>query len=1280
MEQNTPRNVSLLSSLISTAEFSESDLILSAFDDASKLACFEQFWAHLQSTGDNHQFDALRLCIRLLPQGDQDDAAYVKLSDFILSTISKASAQTEQLYKLSGLCLGNSRLSVHVCRSILDFLSTVIRATPADFQDHVHQELETAQEQQTTKAVAYLNFLKCSYWHPPDQYHHLTPDSVYVLCQCIGVEGLDDAAQDALSALLSLIQDSSGRIRLPAAAVSTNQTFETADYRKVVSQQLWNRYGYLSDDYFASTSKTFKTWFQWVSVATTIGVEIDGVYEFLYWSRLRSGLLSGFSEQRKYCLGILQLSLRMATRDILEPLMTFQVHQRTEYQQQYEKYCSLFETIVLDRYQNQIQACLPDLTKLLQGGSLITIGWITTLLSAVLSPKVQDGVRKLVGAWYIEFVTHNASSFHSVTEEHEFFDENSYFLLEGFLPWATQGALFTSTLMATRDSTICSHGETLSEVIARFVTSSSKSRRAEILRGILRFILDRGGRIFQYSVLYLLQGLLQGFKSKSAAVALDSTDLALITRASRLPGLPEIAGDICTLYCAELCTTLSSSALHSLSTPKKIPGYDVLDANLQQLHGPAISSRAEVGVRKLPSLQEFLEHLEASHHKSIKDDLFAPVCDDIIHLLNNAPPGSVPYAELFRALEALWDEADRQEYRRPVAVAIPPLFFHPSCVDVCIDHVTCSKGSFEEDPLTQLLTRVLRHLEELSYGRPYLLSTFIDSLRKAVFARPEILSVLPFEDLLVRFVASPPLPKKEFLFEVAAADKLQAYIEHRSYSSYYGQREWHAYACVVSLLNLFPEGQLDVAKRVFDRVLEPWRTQKKPVPIVSKWKNTFQLQAMLILSESCITEAEAEWYLESFMHALELEQWPRYRFLLEWIVSRIYHKFSHLTERILPNLAKLDDTKPIQIASLMKLAVLAAQFLKSYEFTLDFMTQLIPFSASPKVHIRHEAHWSFPIMWELAEQHKWWQIVQNPAFRALNNFIRGLDKFSRPPSTIRTLKLDVVHDFTLVGIFEGDYLTIETPERYLVNRNDFDNLWQEDSNGLWTTLPLRVPLGSPKAQSTTEAAIPIASDPDTTKEYSTPALAPLQTKSGFDLESLLPPQGPPTGTPKRPASVILVASLIDNPTNLGGLSRISESFGLEALCIDSLGHMASKDFQATAVTSHKHLPIHELKVHDVPAYLIEMKRVGYEVVGIEQTDRSGMLGQEEGTGKGGVGTLPEKCVLVLGSEKGGISAEVLAVVDRCVEIRTVGVTRSLNVQTAGGIAVYEWWREWGKGR
>jgi tRNA guanosine-2'-O-methyltransferase len=76
----------------------------------------------------------------------------------------------------------------------------------------------------------------------------------------------------------------------------------------------------------------------------------------------------------------------------------------------------------------------------------------------------------------------------------------------------------------------------------------------------------------------------------------------------------------------------------------------------------------------------------------------------------------------------------------------------------------------------------------------------------------------------------------------------------------------------------------------------------------------------------------------------------------------------------------------------------------------------------------------------------------------------------------------------------------------------------------------------------------------------------------------------------------------------------------------------------------------------VPQFLLDMKTKGYEVVGVEQTDQSGILGVEDTN----LGILPKKCVLVLGSEKGGISAEVLTVIDRCVEIRTVGVTRSLS--------------------
>ena len=79
---------------------------------------------------------------------------------------------------------------------------------------------------------------------------------------------------------------------------------------------------------------------------------------------------------------------------------------------------------------------------------------------------------------------------------------------------------------------------------------------------------------------------------------------------------------------------------------------------------------------------------------------------------------------------------------------------------------------------------------------------------------------------------------------------------------------------------------------------------------------------------------------------------------------------------------------------------------------------------------------------------------------------------------------------------------------------------------------------------------------------------------------------------------------------------------------------------------------------------------GFKVVGIEQTDRSVILGTKECV-------LPQKCILVMGSEREGIPALVLSECDVLVEIRQVGVTRSLNVQTACGIVLSEWVRQHG---
>ena len=181
------------------------------------------------------------------------------------------------------------------------------------------------------------------------------------------------------------------------------------------------------------------------------------------------------------------------------------------------------------------------------------------------------------------------------------------------------------------------------------------------------------------------------------------------------------------------------------------------------------------------------------------------------------------------------------------------------------------------------------------------------------------------------------------------------------------------------------------------------------------------------------------------------------------------------------------------------------------------------------------------------------------------------------------------------------------------------------------------------------------------------------TRSTSPSPSALPALSTSTSTARPHPNLLVVASLVDNPYNLGGLARVSEIFGAAGLTLQNQNVVGNKDFTSVSVSSHMHFPLIQLSAAGVPEWLQERKGEGWKVVGIEQTDRSVMLGSEGSR-------LPEKCVLVVGSEKEGIPASVLTECDVLVEIPQCGVTRSLNVQTAVAVVLFEYVRQHGKGR
>ncbi|XP_067277311.1 probable methyltransferase TARBP1 isoform X2 [Pseudorasbora parva] len=153
---------------------------------------------------------------------------------------------------------------------------------------------------------------------------------------------------------------------------------------------------------------------------------------------------------------------------------------------------------------------------------------------------------------------------------------------------------------------------------------------------------------------------------------------------------------------------------------------------------------------------------------------------------------------------------------------------------------------------------------------------------------------------------------------------------------------------------------------------------------------------------------------------------------------------------------------------------------------------------------------------------------------------------------------------------------------------------------------------------------------------------------------------------KLTGNLLVVASLIDKPTNLGGLCRTCEIFGAKALVLDSLRHINDKQFQALSVSSELWLSMLEVKPAELSDYLLLKKREGYWVIGVEQTSNSQSLQDY---------TFPERSLLLLGNEREGIPANLLQLVDVCVEIPQHGVIRSLNVHVSAALLVWEYTRQ-----
>jgi tRNA G18 (ribose-2'-O)-methylase SpoU len=143
--------------------------------------------------------------------------------------------------------------------------------------------------------------------------------------------------------------------------------------------------------------------------------------------------------------------------------------------------------------------------------------------------------------------------------------------------------------------------------------------------------------------------------------------------------------------------------------------------------------------------------------------------------------------------------------------------------------------------------------------------------------------------------------------------------------------------------------------------------------------------------------------------------------------------------------------------------------------------------------------------------------------------------------------------------------------------------------------------------------------------------------------------------------ITIVCDTIRTPENIGMCFRISESFGVEKIYIhETSPSIENKIVQKTARNTIVQIQ-HEV-YSDFEALINQLKLEGNTIIGIEITNKSVPIQDFDFT-------VPEKIVLLLGSERNGIKN--INLVDKTVAIPMYGRNSSMNVVHSLSIALYE---------
>jgi 23S rRNA (guanosine2251-2'-O)-methyltransferase len=145
--------------------------------------------------------------------------------------------------------------------------------------------------------------------------------------------------------------------------------------------------------------------------------------------------------------------------------------------------------------------------------------------------------------------------------------------------------------------------------------------------------------------------------------------------------------------------------------------------------------------------------------------------------------------------------------------------------------------------------------------------------------------------------------------------------------------------------------------------------------------------------------------------------------------------------------------------------------------------------------------------------------------------------------------------------------------------------------------------------------------------------------------------------------VIVVLDNVRSMHNIGSVFRTADGFAIEKLYLCGItAQPPHREIEKTALGATQSVEwVHFETTLDAVASL---KADGYRVIGIEQAAGSIMLNTYKPMSS-------EKYALIFGNEVNGVSDEVMAQIDECIEIPQFGTKHSFNIVISAGIVLWD---------